>query len=192
MRTKKKDKDGNVLEGDIIIRNTKNTYILSPNRLISANGVSDLIIIDTQDALLISSKKDSQDVRNFVDELKIKKRSEAEYHRKVFRPWGFFDSIDFGSEFQVKRILVEPGKKLSLQKHRHRAEHWIVVKGVAKITRGKETFHLKKNESTYIPKGQIHRLENEKNTPLEIIEVQTGKYLGEDDIIRYEDDYQRN
>jgi mannose-1-phosphate guanylyltransferase/mannose-6-phosphate isomerase len=192
MNAKDKDIYGNVLEGDINISDTKNSYILSSNRLISAIGVSDLIVVDSQDALLISKMKDAQNIGSIVKQLQLKNRPEADHHRKVYRPWGYYDSIDFGKEFQVKRILVEPGKKLSLQKHHHRAEHWIIVRGVAKITRGKETFSLQQNQSTYISKGQIHRLENEQKTPLEVIEVQTGEYLGEDDIIRFDDDYQRN
>ena len=189
---KDKDDNGNVSEGDIILDEVKNTYTYSSNRLISAIGVSDLVIVDTQDALLVADKKYVQNIKNIVKQLKQDNRSEAENHRKVFRPWGYYDSIDADNGFQVKRILVNPGAKLSLQKHRHRAEHWVIVKGVAKITRGDEVFELKENQSTYIPKGEIHRLENQEKTDLEIIEIQTGDYLGEDDIIRLEDDYQRS
>ncbi|MBL7003782.1 MAG: mannose-1-phosphate guanylyltransferase/mannose-6-phosphate isomerase [Gammaproteobacteria bacterium] len=189
---KNKDKDGNVSEGDVILDEVKNTYTYSSNRLVSAIGVSDLVIVDTQDALLVADKKYSQNIKNIVNKLKNDGRSEADNHRKVFRPWGYYDSIDADDGFQVKRILVSPGEKLSLQKHQHRAEHWVVVKGVAKITCGDKVFELKANQSVYIPKGEVHRLENQEEIPLEIIEIQTGDYLGEDDIIRIEDDYKRN
>jgi len=189
---KNKDKNGNVSEGDVILDEVKNTYAYSSNRLVSVIGVSDLVIIDTQDALLVADKKYSQNIKNIVNQLKQDSRSEADNHRKVFRPWGYYDSIDADDGFQVKRILVNPGAKLSLQKHEHRAEHWVVVKGVAKVTCGEKTFSLKENQSTYIPKGEVHRLENQEGIDLEIIEIQTGDYLGEDDIIRLEDDYQRN
>lgn len=189
---KNKDSNGNVSEGDVILNGVKNTYTYSSNRLVSAIGVSDLVIVDTQDALLIADKNHSQDIKNIVNQLKKENRSEAENHRKVLRPWGYYDSIDVDDGFQVKRILVNPGAKLSLQKHQHRAEHWVVVKGIATITRGDDVFVLKENQSTYIPKGEVHRLENTEETDLEIIEIQTGDYLGEDDIIRLEDDYQRN
>ena len=189
---KNKDKNGNVSEGDVILDEVKNTYAYSSNRLVSVIGVSDLVIIDTQDALLVADKKYSQNIKNIVNRLKKDGRSEADNHRKVFRPWGYYDSIDADNGFQVKRILVNPGAKLSLQKHEHRAEHWVVVKGVAKVTCGEKTFSLKENQSTYIPKGEVHRLENQEGVDLEIIEIQTGDYLGEDDIIRLEDDYQRN
>ena len=150
-----------------------------------------MIIIDTQDALLVSSKKNSQDIKHIVKKLKNDSRSELDNHRKVYRPWGYYDSIDYGTGFQVKRIFVNPVAKLSLQKHLKRAEHWVVVKGVAIVTCGKKVFKLKENQSTYIPRGEIHRLENYGDEILEIIEVQTGEYLGEDDIIRLEDDYER-
>jgi mannose-1-phosphate guanylyltransferase len=188
---KNKDENGNVSQGDIILDEVKNTYTYSSNRLVSAIGVSDLVIIDTQDALLIANKKYSQNIKNIVNRLKKNGRPEADNHRKVFRPWGYYDSIDADDGFQVKRILVNPGAKLSLQKHGHRAEHWVVVKGIAKVTCGGKIFLLKENQSTFIPKGTIHRLENQEKTPLEIIEIQTGDYLGEDDIVRLEDDYQR-
>jgi mannose-1-phosphate guanylyltransferase len=189
---KNKDNNGNVSEGDVILNGVKNTYTYSSNRLVSAIGISDLVIVDTQDALLIADKNHSQNIKNIVNQLKKENRPEAENHRKVLRPWGYYDSIDADDGFQVKRILVNPGAKLSLQKHQHRAEHWVVVKGVATITRGNDVFVLKENQSTYIPKGEVHRLENTGGTDLEIIEIQTGDYLGEDDIIRLEDDYQRN
>ena len=189
---KEKDMDGNVSEGDIILDNVKNTYAYSSNRLVTITGVSDLIVVDTQDALLVSSRDNAQNIKNIISILKKNNRFETENHRKVFRPWGYYDSIDSGYGFQVKRILVNPGSKLSLQKHQYRAEHWIVVKGVATITFKNKVFTLDANQSTYIPKEEIHRLENKEEIPLEIIEIQTGSYLGEDDIIRLEDDYQRN
>jgi len=189
---KNKDKNGNVSEGDVILDGAKNTYAYSSNRLVSVIGVSDLVIVDTNDALLVTDKNYSQNIKNVVNQLKQDSRTEADNHRKVFRPWGYYDSIDADNGFQVKRILVNPGAKLSLQKHEHRAEHWVVVKGVAKVTYGDETFSLNENQSTYIPKGEVHRLENTEKIDLEIIEIQTGDYLGEDDIIRLEDDYQRN
>ena len=189
---KKKDKNNNVIEGDVILENVSNAYIYSPNRLVSVLGVSDLIIIDTQDALLVTDKQNAQNIKNIVQKLKEDNRPEVEYHRKVYRPWGYYDSIDAASGFQVKRILVNPGSKLSLQKHQHRAEHWVVVKGVATITFKDKVFNLNANQSTYIPKKEIHRLENQQSTPLEIIEIQTGDYLGEDDIIRLKDDYHRD
>ena len=189
---KSKDNNNNVTEGDTFLSNVKNSYIHGSSRLISANDLSDIIIIDTPDALLVSSKKNSQNIKDVVLKLKNNKRKESDSHRKVYRPWGFFDSIDSGAGFQVKRIFVNPGAKISLQKHLKRAEHWVVVKGIALITCGEEKFKLRENQSTYIPKGTIHRLENCESEALEIIEIQTGKYLGEDDIIRIEDDYQRS
>ena len=186
-----KDKFNNVIEGDTITYDVTNSYIYGSNRLISIVGLSDLIVIDSEDALLILSKKNPQDVKKIVRELKKKNRPELLHHQKVHRPWGLYFLIDQGQNFQVKRIIVNPGAKLSLQKHTHRSEHWIVVKGFALITRGKEEFNLNKNESTYIPKGTIHRLENIGEKHLEIIEIQTGDYLGEDDIIRLEDLYKR-
>ena len=189
---KTKDINNNVSEGDVITTKVKNSYIHSTNRLVTVNDVSDLVIIDTQDALLVSSKKNSQEIKNIVQKLNDDDRNESNSHRKVYRPWGYYDSIDLGKNFQVKRILVNPGAKLSLQKHKKRAEHWVIVKGIALITCGDKVFKLKENESTYIPKGETHRLENHEKIPLEIIEIQTGNYLGEDDIIRLDDDYKRN
>ena len=192
MDSKIKDSLGNVVEGDITLDQVKNSYLYSSSRLVAASNIADLIVIDTQDALLVTTRDNSLSIKNIVKKLKKNKRTEIENHRKVYKPWGYYDSIDTGHNFQVKRILVNPGAKLSLQKHLHRAEHWVVVSGVAKITCGKKIYNLEKNQSTYIPKGEIHRLENIENYPLEIIEVQTGNYLGEDDIIRLKDDYQRN
>ena len=192
MDSKVKDSLGNVVEGDVTLDQVKNSYLYSTSRLVAASNIADLIVIDTQDALLVTTRDNSLSIKNIVKKLKKNKRTEIENHRKVYKPWGYYDSIDTGYNFQVKRILVNPGAKLSLQKHLHRAEHWVVVSGVAKITCGKKIYNLEKNQSTYIPKGEIHRLENIENYPLEIIEVQTGNYLGEDDIIRLKDDYQRN
>jgi mannose-1-phosphate guanylyltransferase len=191
MSSKLKDTQGNVVEGDVILDNVENTFAYSSNRLISAVGVSELIIVDTNDALLVTSTKYSQNIKNIVAKLKDQNRPEAINHRKVFRPWGYYDSLDVGEGFQVKRICIKPGEKISLQKHKYRSEHWVVISGVAKITCGKKTYNLDKNQSTYIPKGEVHRLENEGTIPLEIIEIQTGNYLGEDDITRLEDDYHR-
>ena len=191
-KAKPKDTNNNVIEGDVILDKVSNSYVYSSNRLVSATNLSDLIIIDTQDALLVSSKKSSQNINNIVEKLKIDSRSEKDDNRKVYRPWGYFDSIDYGEGFQVKRLFINPGAKLSLQKHQKRAEHWVVVKGIALVTCGENKYKLTENQSTYIPKGEIHRLENREKNPLEIIEIQTGNYLGEDDIIRLEDDYERS
>ena len=192
MHSKIKDSLGNVVEGDVTLDNVKNSYLHSSSRLIAASNIENLIVIYTQDALLVTTRDNSLNIKNIVKRLKENKRTEAENHRKVYRPWGYYDSIDIGQNFQVKRILVNPGAKLSLQKHLYRSEHWVVVRGVAKITRGDEIFYLKENQSTYISQGEKHRLENTEKYPLEIIEVQTGNYLGEDDIVRLKDDYQRN
>jgi mannose-1-phosphate guanylyltransferase len=189
---KTKDNNDNVSEGDVLLENVKNTYTYSSNRLVSVIGVSNLVIVDTQDALLVMDKLQTNNIKKMVEKLENEKRSELESHRKVFRPWGHYDSVDSGKGFQVKRIVVNSGAKLSLQKHKHRAEHWVVVKGVALVTCGDKVFELVENQSTYIPQGSIHRLENHQDNPLEIIEIQTGNYLGEDDIIRMKDDYQRN
>jgi len=189
---KSKDSNNNVSEGDVLLNKVYNSYIHSTNRLVSVNDVSDLVIIDTQDALLISNKTSSQEISKIVQKLKNNNRDESDNHRKVFRPWGYYDSIDFGLNFKVKRIFVNPGAKLSLQKHEKRSEHWVIVKGIASITSGERTFELKENQSTYIPKGELHRLANNEVKPLEIIEIQTGSYFGEDDIIRFEDDYHRS
>ena len=187
----KKDAQGNVTSGDALLANSKNSLVHASNRLVSAVGIENLIIIETADAVLVADRNHSQDVKNIVTRLEEQKREEKNLHRKVARPWGWYDSIDEGKTFKVKRIQVKPGASLSLQMHHHRAEHWIVVKGVAEITNGKEVMTLNANQSTYIPQGQTHRLANPGNTPLEIIEVQSGSYLGEDDIVRFEDTYGR-
>lgn len=188
----KQDESGNTLLGDIMTHQTQGCYARSEDRLIALLGVTDLIVMDTKDAVLIASKNTAQEVKEIVNQINALARPEAENHREVYRPWGKYDSIDTGSRFQAKRITVNPGAKLSLQMHHHRAEHWIVVTGTAKVSRGDETFLLHENESTYIPIGTSHRLENPGKIPLELIEVQSGSYLGEDDIIRFDDDYKRN
>ena len=189
---KTKDNNDNVSKGDVFLEDVKNTYTYSSNRLVSVIGVSNLVIVDTQDALLVADKQQTHNIKKIVARLNNDKRSEVDNHRKVFRPWGYYDLVDSGEGFQVKRIVVNSGAKLSLQKHKYRAEHWVVVKGVALVTCDDKIFELVENQSTYIPQGSLHRIENHQDIPLEIIEIQTGSYLGEDDIIRFEDDYQRN
>jgi len=188
----KQDEQGNVTSGDTLITNSKNSLAHASTRLVSAVGVENLIIVETADAVLVADRKNSQDVKHIVNQLESQKREEKSLHRKVSRPWGWYDSVDEGERFKVKRIQVKPGASLSLQMHHHRAEHWIVVKGVAEITNGDQVIMLTENQSTYIPQGQTHRLANPGKTPLEIIEVQSGSYLGEDDIVRLEDTYGRN
>lgn len=186
-----KDDDGNVSQGDVLMQGCHDTLALSEGRLVACVGVSDLVVVETADAILVMHKDKTQDVRIIVDRLKKQGRCEGIVHRKVFRPWGSYDGVDAGERFQVKRIVVKPGGTLSLQMHHHRAEHWIVVRGTAKVTRGNETFLLSENESTFIPLGTTHRLENPGRVALEMIEVQSGSYLGEDDIVRFEDNYGR-
>ena len=186
-----KDERGNVAQGDVLLQDCENTLALSEGRLVACVGVSDLVVVETADAILVSHKDKTQDVKKIVDRLKTQKRSEGSIHRKVFRPWGSYDGVDAGERFQVKRIVVKPGGTLSLQMHHHRAEHWIVVSGTARVTKGEEVFLLSENQSTFIPLGATHRLENPGRVALEMIEVQSGSYLGEDDIVRYEDVYGR-
>jgi len=186
-----KDVHGNVLQGDVMLQDCSNTLAISEGRLVACVGVSDLVVVETADAILVSHKDTTQDVKKIVDRLKAQQRSEGSIHRKVFRPWGSYDGVDAGARFQVKRIVVKPGGILSLQMHHHRAEHWIVVSGTARITRGEEIFLLSENQSTFIPLGTTHRLENPGRVALEMIEVQSGSYLGEDDIVRFEDVYGR-
>ena len=186
-----KDANQNVLIGDVLTVDTKNTLVLGNSRLIACIGLDHAIIVETPDAILVADKNQIQQVKEIVAQLKQQKRSEGQSHRKVSRPWGWYDSIDCGARFQVKRIVVNPGASLSLQMHYHRAEHWIVVSGTAKVTKGEETLLLSENQSTYIPLGTTHRLENPGKLPLEMIEVQSGSYLGEDDIVRFEDTYGR-
>jgi mannose-1-phosphate guanylyltransferase/mannose-6-phosphate isomerase len=186
-----KDGQGNAHKGDVLAADTRNTLVHASSRLVSLVGVSDLVVIETADAVLVVSKARSQEVKQIVNVLAQQKREEHTLHRKVQRPLGWYDSIDEGGRFKVKRIQVKPGASLSLQKHHHRAEHWIVVTGTAEITNGDQVLTLTENQSTYIPLGEVHRLANRGTIPLEIIEVQSGSYLGEDDIVRYEDSYGR-
>ncbi|MDD1750457.1 MAG: mannose-1-phosphate guanylyltransferase/mannose-6-phosphate isomerase [Methanothrix sp.] len=186
-----KDEDGNAVAGDVITKDVSNSFIYAGSRLVAAIGVKDHIIIETADAVLVVDKDEAQKVKNIVADLKSQKRGEALLHRRVNRPWGAYESIDSSDRFQVKRITVNPGACLSLQRHHHRAEHWIVVKGTARITKGSEVITIAENESTYIPLGTKHRLENPGKIPLELIEVQSGSYLGEDDIERFDDRYGR-
>ena len=183
--------EGNAAIGDVICSDSHNTLVIANHRLVGTVGVNDLIVVETADAVLVAHKDRSQDVKAIVNQLDATNRSEKNLHRKVHRPWGWYDSVDEGERFKVKRIQVKPGASLSLQMHHHRAEHWIVVKGVAEITNGEDVITLKENQSTYIPQGQKHRLTNPGTTPLEIIEVQSGSYLGEDDIVRFDDVYGR-
>ena len=186
------DANGNVSNGDTIIESTSNTLINASHRLVSTVGVNNLVIIETADAVLVADRGMSQDVKKIVNQLESQKREERILHRKVSRPWGWYDTIDIGERFKVKRIQVNPGASLSLQKHTKRAEHWVVVTGTAEVTCGDKVITLYENESTYIPLGETHRLANIGSMPLEIIEVQSGAYLGEDDIIRFDDSYGRN
>ncbi|MEO8367251.1 MAG: mannose-1-phosphate guanylyltransferase/mannose-6-phosphate isomerase [Pseudoxanthomonas sp.] len=185
------DGNGNAHHGDVIAEGCHNTLAWGDGRLVALLGLQDVVVVDTADALLVAHRDHVQDVKRIVSELKAAGRPEPTWHRKVYRPWGSYDSIDVGERFQVKRITVKPGAQLSLQMHHHRAEHWIVVSGTGRITRGEETLILSENQSTYIPLGVKHRLENPGVVPLELIEVQSGSYLGEDDIVRFEDVYGR-
>jgi mannose-1-phosphate guanylyltransferase/mannose-6-phosphate isomerase len=186
-----KDASGNAARGDVHLADAKGCLVRSDGRLVSLLGVEDLVVIETDDAVLVASRKRSQDVKEIVERLERGARTEHVSHRRVYRPWGYYESIDAGERFQVKRIMVKPGAALSLQMHHHRAEHWVVVSGTAKVTRGEEEILLAENESTYIPVGVKHRLENPGKVPLYLIEVQSGGYLGEDDIVRFEDRYNR-
>ena len=188
----KQDQDGNVASGDALLINSKNSLVHANSRLVTVVGVENLIVVETADAVLVADRKNSQEVKNIVSKLEVQKRGEKNLHRKVARPWGWYDSVEEGERFKVKRIQVKPGASLSLQMHQHRAEHWIVVKGIAEITNGNQVITLTENQSTFIPQGQTHRLANHGAEPLEIIEVQSGSYLGEDDIVRFEDAYGRS
>jgi mannose-1-phosphate guanylyltransferase/mannose-6-phosphate isomerase len=187
-----KDHNGNAHFGDVLTTESRNTLVRATSRLVSLVGVDDLVVIETPDAVLVADKSRSQDVKDIVNLLNKQKREEHSLHRKVHRPWGWYDSIDDGHRFKVKRIQVKPKASLSLQKHHHRAEHWVVVKGTAEITKGDKVILLTENQSTYISLGEVHRLANPGTIPLEIIEVQSGSYLGEDDIVRFEDRYGRS
>ncbi len=185
------DAEGNVVAGDVVLRDVKNCYVRSERRLVSAVGVEDLVLVETDDAILVAKRDRAQDVKEIVASLDRAERSEADLHARVYRPWGSYEGVASGERFQVKQITVKPGEKLSLQMHHHRAEHWIVVEGTALVTRGAEQQLLGENESTYIPVGTTHRLENPGEIDLTLIEVQSGSYLGEDDIVRFEDIYGR-
>ena len=187
-----KDAHGNALRGDVYAAQTTNTCIRAENRMVAAIGVQDLVIVETADAVLVMHKDFAQDVKHTVEYLKQAERTEHLIHRRVYRPWGYYEGIDVGERFQAKRIMVKPGAKLSLQMHHHRAEHWVVVSGKAKVTRGEEIMLLHEDQSTYIPIGMKHCLENVGAEPLCLIEVQSGSYLGEDDIVRFDDDYKRS
>lgn len=185
------DAQGNVTRGDVLLADTRDSLVYSSSRLVGAVGVDNLVIVETADAVLVADRSQSQNVKKIVAALEQQKREEHTLHRKVHRPWGWYDSIDEADRFKVKRIQVKPGASLSLQKHHHRAEHWIVVKGTAEVTCGDKKILLGENQSTYIPLGEVHRLTNPGKVPLEIIEVQSGSYLGEDDIVRFDDAYGR-
>jgi mannose-1-phosphate guanylyltransferase/mannose-6-phosphate isomerase len=185
------DAAGNVIRGDVLAEDTKNCYLYAQSRLVATVGLRDCVVVETKDAVLVAPRDRVQDVKMLATRLKDLGRSEHALHREVFRPWGSYDSLDRGDRFQVKRLVVHPGGILSLQLHHHRAEHWVVVSGTARITRGEEVFSLEENQSTYIPVGVRHRIENRGDRPLHLIEVQSGDYLGEDDIVRFEDRYGR-
>ncbi|MDB5813373.1 MAG: mannose-phosphate guanylyltransferase/mannose-6-phosphate isomerase [Rhodocyclales bacterium] len=186
-----KDAQGNVTRGEVMLQNTSDSLVFAGSRLVATVGMKDVIIVETPDAVMVADKAHAQDVKHIVARIKAEGKTLAQSHRKVYRPWGWYDSIDMGERFQVKRIVVNPGAKLSLQMHHHRAEHWIVVSGTAEVTNGDKVLLLSENQSTYIPLGTTHRLANPGKVPLEIIDVQSGSYLGEDDIVRFEDTYGR-
>jgi mannose-1-phosphate guanylyltransferase/mannose-6-phosphate isomerase len=189
--TAEKDPQGNASVGDVMLHDTTNSYVNAEGKLVSVIGLDNVVVVETKDAVLVAHKDKVQDIKHVVNQLKAQQRPEFEFHREVFRPWGSYDSIDNGKRFQVKRISVKPGEKLSVQMHHHRAEHWIVVSGTANVTIGDNTMIVSENESTYIPIGEVHALENPGKIPLELIEVQSGSYLGEDDIVRFSDRYGR-
>ncbi|NKN33963.1 mannose-1-phosphate guanylyltransferase/mannose-6-phosphate isomerase [Marichromatium bheemlicum] len=186
------DAEGNVCDGDTFVHEAADNLLIAQHRMLAAIGVNDLIVVETPDAVLVADKAHAQDVKAVTESLRRAQRNEYRHHQRVHRPWGAYESIDQGARYQVKRLTVKPGESLSLQMHHHRAEHWIVVSGTARVSRGEETFLLTENQSTYIPVGTRHRLENPGTIPLELIEVQSGSYLGEDDIVRYEDRYNRD
>lgn len=187
-----KDEKGNAARGDTLLHDTRDSLVYSTSRLVATVGLTNIVVVETPDAVMVADKSRTQDVKKLVEALKGSGRGEGKLHRKVYRPWGYYDSIDNGERFQVKRIVVNPGACLSLQMHHHRAEHWIVVTGTAQVTCGEKVQLLSENQSTYIPLGEKHRLENPGKVPLELIEVQSGSYLGEDDIVRFQDTYGRN
>jgi mannose-1-phosphate guanylyltransferase/mannose-1-phosphate guanylyltransferase/mannose-6-phosphate isomerase len=187
-----KDEQGNAVRGDVLLEDARNNFVRAESRMVAMLGVSDLVVVETADVVLVARMDQVQEVKKLVDRMKAEKRCEHLIHKQVYRPWGWYEGIDEGERFQVKRIMVKPGEKLSLQMHHHRAEHWIVVSGTAKVTRDGEVTLLTENQSTYIPLGTSHRLENPGKIELHMIEVQSGSYLGEDDIVRFEDIYQRS
>ena len=187
-----KDAVGNVVIGDVMVEDVRNSYVRSDDgKLVAVLGLDDVVLVVTDDAVLAASRARAQDVKRLVERLKRTNRPEADIHTTVYRPWGSYQSVDAGTRFQVKRLVVKPGGKLSAQMHHHRAEHWVVVHGTAKVLRGEDTVLLSENQSIYIPIGTVHRLENPGKVPLHLIEVQSGSYLGEDDIVRFQDDYGR-
>lgn len=186
-----KDENGNSIKGDVIAEDTTDCYIQGESKLIATVGLESVVVVQTDDTILVATKDKVHNVKQIVERLKQMDRPETMFHRKVFRPWGYYDSIDYGERFQVKRLMVKPGAKLSVQMHHHRAEHWVVVSGTAEVRNGDNIMMLNENESTYIPIGVTHSLANPGTLPLEIIEVQSGSYLGEDDIVRFEDVYGR-
>lgn len=186
-----KDDAGNVTRGDVYLDGAENCYVRAESRMVATIGLRDVMVVETADAVLVADRSRAQDVKKVVDKLKSDGRTEHEFHTRVFRPWGWYEGVDMGGRFQVKRIMVKPGERLSLQMHHHRAEHWIVVSGTARVTCGEDVRLLGENESTYIPLGTTHRLENPGKIPLHIVEVQSGSYLGEDDIVRFDDVYKR-
>ena len=186
------DSDGNVIQGDVVAGSTKNSLVLAQNRLVATVGLEDAVVIETADAVLVARKDRVHQVKELVEKLKGDRRPEQENHRKVHRPWGSYEVVDGGTGFQVKRITIRPGAAISLQKHYYRAEHWVVVRGTARVTKGDEVFLLEENQSTYVSEGMVHRLENAGTGPLEIVEVQSGMYLSEDDVVRFDDDHNRH
>jgi mannose-1-phosphate guanylyltransferase / mannose-6-phosphate isomerase len=186
-----KDASGNAIKGDVLTYDTKNSFVHASNKLVAVIGLEDVVVVETDDAVLVASKARVQDVKLLVDQLKKIDRAETQLHRKVHRPWGYYDTVDQGERHLTKRIVVKPGAKLSLQKHHHRAEHWVVVKGTAIVNKSGEDVLVTENESLYIPVGVVHSLANPGVIPLEMVEVQTGSYLGEDDIVRFQDHYGR-
>ena len=187
-----KDESGNAVQGDVLLEDTNDCLVIADSRLVACLGMDDVVVIETSDAVLVARKSKTQQIKKIVANLKSANRPHTDNHRKVYRPWGYYDSVDSGERFQVKRIVVNPGACLSLQKHHHRAEHWIVVRGTAEVTCDDKVFTLMENQSTYIPLGVTHRLENAGQIDLEIIEIQSGHYLGEDDIVRFDDNYGRH
>jgi mannose-1-phosphate guanylyltransferase/mannose-6-phosphate isomerase len=188
----KKDASGNSIHGDVMTSETENLFIHAESRLVATVGVRNLVIVETPDAVLVADKNKSKEVKQIVERLKLEQREEVNFHRIVYRPWGSFDSVDEGEGYKVKHIFVKPGGRLSKQMHHHRAEHWVVVRGTARVFRDGEIFDLHENESVFIPLGATHYLENPGDEPLDVIEVQSGSYLGEDDIVRFEDIYGRS